>query len=867
MARLRQGPSRAVAAVLMVLAVLLLSIPVHTASGQTPSTNLYDRPTLVVDPGMHTAPITGVAVDQAGQFAVTGSYDKTVRVWSVSNGELLQTIRMPAGPSNAGKIFAVAISPDANLIAAGGWTLGDNEHPIYLFDRSTGKMIERIAGLPNVTLKLVFSINGRYLAAGLGGEDGLRIYDRDKGWAEAFRDTDYHGKTYGAAFTADGRLATASYDGRVRLYDRDFTFVVPPKKAMSGNQPRALAFSPDGATLALGYSDSATMDLLDGHTLETLPSDNRLDRASVLQVAWSTDGQTLLAAGQCCEVDSKSVVVWAGAGRGERRTLPVSSATIRGLALSPDGGIILGTAGPDLTMLKPDGTAHWHHRVPTARFLNQKKIFAVSATGTKIDFGFESFGKTPLRFDLSTLSLSGNPSRDTLTVPPKQDGLPIEDWSNSYEPTLDGERVDLKELELSRSMAIHPDSTRFVLGTNWTLRAFDAKGEPLWKHAAPSEVWAVNITGDGRIVVAAYGDGTIRWHRMDDGRELLAFMVLADRKNWVAWTPEGFYAATSGAHGVLRWHVNRGPKATGEAIPVSEFAALYRPKMLSLVLQEMETARAIGLAVIAETREAIRLRTGASVAPGAQLHVLAIGVSAYGEKSGHLRLDFAHKDASDLANSLYSTQAGLYARVNPAYLHDKTADKAGIFEAFASMQRNMAKASPGQDVAVVMFSGHGAMIDNHFYLLPHGVDARTSAQIKASAIPASQFQAEVAKLAGYGRVLVLLDACRSGAVTADGSKFGTNADLLRSIIASGNVTVLTSSKADKLSLEDKDWQNGAFTKVLLEALGGAADDDKNGLISTTELTAYMARRLPLLSGDQHPGIELRFENDIFAAGL
>jgi hypothetical protein len=68
----------------------------------------------------------------------------------------------------------------------------------------------------------------------------------------------------------------------------------------------------------------------------------------------------------------------------------------------------------------------------------------------------------------------------------------------------------------------------------------------------------VNISGDGRIVVAGYGDDTIRWHRMDDGRELLALMVLNDRSNWVAWTPEGFYDATPGAHGVLRWHVNGG---------------------------------------------------------------------------------------------------------------------------------------------------------------------------------------------------------------------------------------------------------------------------------------------------------------------
>src|SRR5262245_60499988 len=46
---------------------------------------------------------------------------------------------------------------------------------------------------------------------------------------------------------------------------------------------------------------------------------------------------------------------------------------------------------------------------------------------------------------------------------------------------------------------------------------------------------------------------------MDDGRELLALFVLADKQNWVAWTPEGFYGATPGAFGVLQWHVNRGP--------------------------------------------------------------------------------------------------------------------------------------------------------------------------------------------------------------------------------------------------------------------------------------------------------------------
>jgi hypothetical protein len=380
----------------------------------------------------------------------------------------------------------------------------------------------------------------------------------------------------------------------------------------------------------------------------------------------------------------------------------------------------------------------------------------------------------------------------------------------------------------------------------------------------------VNISGDGRIVVAGYGDDTIRWHRMDDGRELLALMVLNDRSNWVAWTPEGFYDATPGAHGVLRWHVNGGPQKAAEAVPIHQIPRLKRPDALRFVLQEQETARALGVAEVAAARVDVQRITGAGQPPGGRLHVLTIGISEYGDKAPHLRLNFAHKDAMDVVNELLSSNkaGGLYAQVWPDFLTNKDADRIGIFRALDALQRRLQQGSTGQDLAVVMFSGHGFVVDGQLYLMPYGVDTSSPGDIEASAILVSQLRSKLEKLGEHGRVLLLLDACRSGAATAGGFLHPPRADRLELALKSiNNVTVLTSSQADKLSREDAQWQNGAFTKILLEALGSAADKDHNGVISVTELIDYVSRRLPeLTNNEQTPGGEARFFSDILVAG-
>lgn len=883
MAGLRRGQSGAIARVVTLLG-LSLGVPSGASAG---APTLYNTPVLTVDPGMHTAAIWAAAVDADSHVAATGSEDKTVRVWTVNNGELQRTIRVPAGPDGVGKIYAVAISPDGDLVAAGGMT-GTTEHPIYLFDVHTGGMTRRITGgLPQITTYLVFSPDGRYLAAVLG-RGGLRVYDRDNKWAEVFRDTAYGDRSQGAAFAVDGRLATTAFDGKIRLYDRSFA-PIAVKVTTSGHQPFGIAFSPNGKVLAVGYYDTSAVDLLDAQTLTDIPGPADLPATGSLEkVAWSKDGETLFAGGiKIKNVPTEQCIfAWGQAGHGERRTIAVGHDRIKSVVPLTEHRLLVATMDPYLAVLKPEGTMDaclatlkpdgnlcWSHESQGANLRTQSESLTVSTDGTVVEFGFEQGGKSPLRFDLTNLSLRADGPADGMTRAPKHDGLAIDHWLNSSSPTLDGKPIALLPMEVSRSLTIDPDQEHFVLGTSWSLRGFDAEGKPLWLRSVPQEVWAVNVTGDGRMVVAGYADGTIRWHRMDDGRELLALMVLSDRQNWVAWTPEGFYGATPGAYGVLRWHVNHGLDAAATTVPVSAIPRLRRPDVLPHVLKELETVRALGIADLTAARRDVQVATGAANPPGARLHVLTIGINDYGDKAKHLHLDFASTDASDVFNALVNTQdshfnklGGLYAEVMPTYVHDEEATKEEVYEALASMQRNMAR-STGEDLAVVMFSGHGAMLEGQFYLLPHGVNAATPARLEATAIPATEFQGKLAELAKYGRVLVLLDACHSGAVTGDGTRMAPNAEHLRSAFVASNVTVLTSSNAEETSREDRLWGHGAFTKALLEALAGAADANNDSLISMSELTDYLSARVPdLTEGHQHIGLAQGFQRQLFVAG-
>ncbi|MBP7335879.1 caspase family protein [Niveispirillum sp.] len=566
------------------------------------------EPQLRIEAGMHTAMIKRIATDAAGRVAVTASDDKSVRVWDMASGDLLRVLRPPIGPGDEGKLFAVALSADGALVAAGGWTkLGSQTgNTIYLFDRASGRLRQRLTGLPNVVQDLAFSPDGRHLAVGIGGSNGIRVWRMGGTWAQVLADTEYGGKALGLSWAADGRLAATSNDGDIRLYGPDLVRRWRVK-AKGGERPAGIAFSPDGTKLAVGYDDKLVVEVLsaaDG-ALSFRPDLTGINNGNLVSVAWW--GGDLVAGGSWDVGGDNPVRRWSAGGRGAYRDLPLSSTSIMDLALLPDGGLLAAAGDPAWGRLEPSGKKRPWKTSPSIDMRDKLgDAFTVAADGSRVRFGQEIGGGKPLLLDLSARALSPAGTGTGLTpARTEAPGLTVAGWVNDDNPTLNAKPLALQQYETARSLAMLPDAKGFVLGADWSLRLFDQTGQQRAERSAPGTAWGVNATSDGRLLVAAYGDGTIRWHRASDLVEVLAAFVHVDGRRWVAWTPSGYYMAGPGGEELIGWHVNNGMDQAADFYPAGRFRERFnRPDVVEAVLRTLDEAEALRQANAAAGRQA-----------------------------------------------------------------------------------------------------------------------------------------------------------------------------------------------------------------------------------------------------------------------
>lgn len=570
---------------------LLLILAVSPVVSATPPV----APMLRIDPGTHTAMISRIAANAAGTMIATASNDKTLRVWDAQSGLMVQTLRVPIDTGKDGMLYAAAMSPDGQTAATGGWTgyAWDRANCIYMFDLgSNPPEMSRITGLPQVVLHLAFSKDGRYLAATLASGAGLRVYRiADKTLVAS--DLDYGGHSYWADFDALGRLATACYDGNIRLYDAQFNLTAK-SRARGGQQPYSVAFSPDGGRVAVGYSDSSGVDVLSASDLSPLfsPSKPGDVPGAFSGVAWSISGEYLFGAGQ---IQGRGGVIRRWFSQGTGRFIDMAAARDSVLQVLPlsGGRTVFCSAEPSWGIFNQAGRRIIYNEPAMADFRGQgPDAFSVSRNGNAVRFGLEYGGKRPMLFRIDDRTLRPAPAQIPGMTGPQWSapGLSLANWKNSRSPTVNGRPIELEPYETSRCATATPDGSRFLLGTEWFLRCYDQNGGLLWKTPLGGAVWAAAISGDGRVAVAAAQDGAIRWLRMSDGKQVMSLFPHADGRRWILWTPSGHYAASAGADNLIGWHVNQGLDQPPDFFPAARFRAVYcQPNAPARALQTLDS--------------------------------------------------------------------------------------------------------------------------------------------------------------------------------------------------------------------------------------------------------------------------------------
>jgi hypothetical protein len=307
-------------------------------------------------------------------------------------------------------------------------------------------------------------------------------------------------------------------------------------------------------------------------------------------VAWSPDGNTLYAAGSVQEPpngpDQIYIRRWSNAGKGVAKNIRSSGNRIFSIVALPNGSLAFGSADPSWGIINSDGIRKAFHSRTGSDLRMNWEGFALSSDGEKVRFGYEIFGYSPTVFSVSGRQFyASDVITDLIGATLSSPEIKVDDWKYSYSPKLNGKQIrfsqDNKQEEMSISLALLPSGKGFIIGTDRSLRSYDSEGKFIWGKFIPSEAVALNLSQDGRWLVVAYGDGTVRWHRPNDGSEQLAFFTHTDKKRWIMWTPEGYYDASPGGEELIGWHLNQGKDKEAKFIPSSQlYDVFYRPDIV-----------------------------------------------------------------------------------------------------------------------------------------------------------------------------------------------------------------------------------------------------------------------------------------------
>jgi len=584
------------------LLILILTTPMNTFA---------DKPILTIDTGGHKAQIRDVMFTRDGRYLVSASDDKTIRVWDTSTGEIGRILRGQIGEGNEGKILAAALSPDDRLLAVGGFMAhgygidSDKVGNIRLINFQTGEIKALLKGHENVISGLAFSPDGSRLISG-SGDYTARIWD--VGTQETVHVLNGHTDViYAVAFSPDGTLTlTGSLDDTLKLWNAQNGALIRTLKGHT-DDVASVAFTPAGKYILSGSFDK-TIRLWDGRTgdfIKVLASQD----SNVESLSISPDG-TKIATGIGYGPGTTNNVFFIPSGD-KITSFTRHDNIVKATAISPDGKTAATGGGNNKEIYLWDlstgqvkqkmvgkGKIIWsvgfakNGRSIAWGIISQKENRINHFTPLKQSFQFKSDTRT---FELSMGSEIKSDS-DYIRGIESAGPWSIRTKDGKIHKTLEILKNNQVIHEITRgltdggvheSLTLTPDGQTVISGGgDGFLASYNPQtGKKIHGFVGhTSDVLGVAASPDSRFLVSGSADQTVNLWEINSGKLLLTIFQGTD-KEWVAWTPEGYYTSSLNGDKYIGWHLNNGKNKAADYYSAFQFERiLYRPDYVNAYL-------------------------------------------------------------------------------------------------------------------------------------------------------------------------------------------------------------------------------------------------------------------------------------------
>ncbi len=511
--------------------------------------------------------VNDVDVSPDGKHLVTGSNDRTARIWDLVSGVPLLTLK-----GHTDGLVDVNYSPDGSLVATSGY-----DGTARVFDATTGENKFTFTGHQSTVWEVVFSPDGSKLAT-YGDDKTVRVWDLRNGTQVGVMDksTDIIGHI---EWSPDGAtLGIASFDDYVYLWDPIGGAI---RQTIGGDYTDGIewmAWSPDSQRIVFGdgAGDAEIYNATDGSFQRGLygRSKNRISR-----VAWAPDGDTIVTG----DLDG-GVYLWdANTGsmlfelEGHRCDIDEegkNACAIWQLEYSKDSRF-LATLGRDrtvriwdvysreaLTVLRQNGAiissvdfSDDADRVVTGAWDGTSRLWAVDSGPAKAVMGRRAKWMTEVAFSPDGKLLAiGSGNEGVLELVNTSDGK----WVD----TLPYHINELTRLEFSKDgkhlLSASYDNTVAI----WKLDAEATEDVPIYVQAAvfhKAEVLWASFSPDDTLVASSAIDGSVKISRADDGSLVQELVGHTERVNSVRFSPDGKEVVTaSDDHLAIVWSVATG---------------------------------------------------------------------------------------------------------------------------------------------------------------------------------------------------------------------------------------------------------------------------------------------------------------------